>query len=178
VANLEAANVAAADVEQELRDQVESLNGHISDLGGAVQEQQEHIADLESAVAVLDDRETELDDREADLDEREQGLDDRAADLDERGQGLDDREAAITDAENEIEENTIPGDGIWLVGDDISPGVYQAQGSGSACYWARLNSSDGFDINDNHFGSASVSVEIRSSDWAFETSGCGSWKKR
>jgi hypothetical protein len=162
--DLESANVALAAEADELHEEIEVLNERISDLRGTVWDHRGDISDLkseireyEAAAAALEELETELGKREEDL---------------------DDREAAIIATENEIEANTIPGDGIWLVGDDIAPGVYQAQGSGSSCYWARLNSSDGFNVNANHFGSAKVSVEIRSSDWAFETSGCGSWTKR
>jgi hypothetical protein len=118
-----------------------------------------------------DEREAELDDREAGLDQREVALDEREAELQEWEQSL-------IATEEQIEAGTIPGDGIWVVGEDVEPGVYRAQGSGGSCYWARLRSLDGSDIITNHFGSANVSVEIHASDAAFETSGCGSWQLR
>ncbi len=69
------------------------------------------------------------------------------------------------------------GDGIFLVGDEITPGTWQSTGDGDSCYWARL---DGFsgelaDIHANHFGDAGGIVEISDTDVGFETSQCGDW---
>jgi hypothetical protein len=71
--------------------------------------------------------------------------------------------------------------GMWLVGQQVSPGTYSANAS-SGCYWERLsgfgNSLD--DINDNDFvGSAGqVIVQIRSSDAGFDADAdCGTWTK-
>ena len=68
-------------------------------------------------------------------------------------------------------------DGIYLVGTDIKPGQYKS-GPGDGCYWARLSGTSGDfgDIITNHNGGNSV-VTIRKTDKAFETSGCGEWKK-
>lgn len=68
-------------------------------------------------------------------------------------------------------------DGIYLVGTDIKPGQYRS-GPESGCYWARLSNTNG-DLDSiiaNHNGGNSI-VTIRKSDKAFETSGCGEWKK-
>jgi hypothetical protein len=68
-------------------------------------------------------------------------------------------------------------DGIYLVGTDIKPGQYKS-GPESGCYWARLSNTNG-DLDSiiaNHNGGNSV-VTIKRSDKAFETSGCGTWKK-
>lgn len=175
---LKAENSAAVDTSESLRDTSDSLRDEVAGLeeeierlSGENEQLNGENEQLETQVDQLDERELELDQREAGLDSRETGLDDIEA-------GLDAREEDLTQTEAEIEANTIPGDGIWVVGDEIQPGVYKAQGSGSGCYWARLNSLDGFDIISNHFGSANVSVEIHSGDAAFETSGCGSWVKQ
>lgn len=66
------------------------------------------------------------------------------------------------------------GDGFWTVGEEIAAGTWESQGSGSSCYWARLDSDQ--DILDNHFGSAGGRVTIRSSDTEVEFSGCGTWE--
>lgn len=69
------------------------------------------------------------------------------------------------------------GDGTWLVGTDIEPGLYRANDA-SFCYWARLSGLGGDlgDIIANEIGSGfSLVVEIMPSDRAFETSGCGEW---
>ncbi|WP_112138426.1 hypothetical protein [Glycomyces dulcitolivorans] len=156
----------------------DSLRDTTEELRDEAAEQQSEIAERESDLRSLEAQVDQFDERETELDQRESGLDARESDLDARGAELDEREQAITETEEEIEENTIPGDGIWVVGDEIEPGTYKAQGSGSACYWARLGSLDTFDILNNHFGSAEVTVQIQSGDIAFETSGCGSWIKQ
>lgn len=123
----------------------------------------------------LDDRQAEIDTQSSDLDEREAELDERADELQERADELDERDDALTETEDEIAENTIPGSGIYLVGEDIQPGTYRSEGS--TCYWARLSGTSGEfnDIiaNDNVEGTAYVS--IAASDVAFETSRCGEW---
>lgn len=127
----------------------------------------------------LDDREKSLDARQGRLDDREEGLDERKANLDEREAGLDDRESAVTEAEEEAAANTITGDGLYVIGDDIEPGTYRATGGGDLCYWARLSGLSGElgDIIANDLGAAKTTVEIQASDTAFETRGCGEWMK-
>jgi hypothetical protein len=68
-------------------------------------------------------------------------------------------------------------DGIYLVGTDIKPGQYKSGANGD-CYWARLSNTNGDldSIITNHNGGNSI-VTIKKSDKAFETSGCGEWKK-
>jgi TolA-binding protein len=161
---LEAENGALESENVDYLDANERLQEEITDL-------EDQIGSLESRVDEIDERQVELDQRETALDTREQDLEDLQAELDERAKELDRTEEAI-------EENTIPGDGIWVVGEEIDPGTYKAQGTGSGCYWARLGSLDTSDILNNHFGSAEVSVQIHDSDAAFETSGCGSWMKQ
>lgn len=69
------------------------------------------------------------------------------------------------------------GDGTYRVGTQIKPGLYKATGTGSGCYWERLN---GFgpsldDVNANYFGSARTYVQIAPGDVGFRSSGCGAW---
>ncbi|MCY4085973.1 MAG: hypothetical protein OXG37_03580 [Actinomycetia bacterium] len=66
-------------------------------------------------------------------------------------------------------------DGVWLVGEDIEPGVYRARPPGKTCYWSRLDS-DGTVTRDNKAAGEAV-VLILDSDTAFESSGCGTWQK-
>jgi hypothetical protein len=70
------------------------------------------------------------------------------------------------------------GDGIFLVGRDIAPGLYRADGT-SDCYWKRLSDLSG-DLdailaNDNAVGQ--VYVEVLPTDAAFSTEGCGTWSR-
>lgn len=107
-------------------------------------------------------------------------LAEREADIEQREAELDEREAAVEQTETEIAEGTIPGDGTWLVGDDIQPGTYRAQGEGDRCYWQRLSglSGESQDRITNYLGSATTTVEISASDVAFETSRCGEWVRQ
>ena len=111
---------------------------------------------------------------------RTKDLDTRETELAELEQDLRDRETAIVGEEARIAAGTIPGDGIWTVGDEIEPGTYKSQGPGQTCYWARLSGLSGEfgDIITNDLGSAKTIVEISSSDVAFETTGCGEWVKQ
>lgn len=68
------------------------------------------------------------------------------------------------------------GDGTYLVGSDISPGIYRSQG-GSLCYWERLSGLSGEfnDIIANGIEEGTAIVEIQESDAAFKSQGCGTW---
>jgi hypothetical protein len=68
------------------------------------------------------------------------------------------------------------GDGIHLVGIHIAPGRYRLENA-SGCYYARLSGvSGGFgDIIANTNADGTVTVDIASSDFAFESSRCGTW---
>ncbi|HCB59602.1 MAG TPA: hypothetical protein DEP82_17255 [Arthrobacter bacterium] len=69
-------------------------------------------------------------------------------------------------------------DGVRTVGKDIQPGVYVSIGNLSDCYWERLDSSG--EILDNNFimGAPRAQVTVRSSDFAFNSTGCGQWKRQ
>ena len=67
-------------------------------------------------------------------------------------------------------------DGTWLVGLEVSAGIYTAPG-GERCYWKRLSGFGG--TSDEVIASASGAVrpivEIAPTDKGFETSNCGQW---
>lgn len=132
-------------------------------------------ADMDERRAILDEREEELEQRSSEVDERSGELDTRDEELQTLASELDERDEALTATETEIEENTIPGSGVYLVGEDIKPGTYRSDGG--RCYWARLSGTSGeFEhiiANDNVEGTAYVT--IATSDVAFETSRCGEW---
>lgn len=67
------------------------------------------------------------------------------------------------------------GDGTYRVGKEIKPGTYQSTDV-DGCYWERQNR-NGKTI-DNYFADSAkrVQVTIRSSDYGFETKGCGTWR--
>lgn len=73
------------------------------------------------------------------------------------------------------------GEGTFIVGDDIRPGRYKARADGDgSCYWARLknDTGDSDSIIANNVSEGAASVTIKSSDGAFETSGCTPWVRQ
>ncbi|MCX4095366.1 hypothetical protein [Nocardia sp. alder85J] len=82
---------------------------------------------------------------------------------------------------------SMPGDGLYRVGIDIVPGIYQAPGAPDAatgCFWQRLwhVADPGDETDPNHYVVASdftrttpVRVLVKPSDAAFRSSGCGDW---
>jgi hypothetical protein len=103
-------------------------------------------------------------------------LDARQAALNVRAHDLDAREAKVTGDEASFKKNTIPGDGEFLVGKEVTPGIYHAAAS-TGCYWARLSSLNTEDIIDNNNVDGPVTIEIGSSDKAFEAEGCAPFHK-
>ena len=82
------------------------------------------------------------------------------------------------------------GDGAWLVGPEVEPGTYRTDGPSSRCYWSRLaefsnvktfidrseaaaESDTGPEIGADQV----IVVRIREGDAAFETIGCGTWRR-
>ncbi|MDQ1544331.1 MAG: hypothetical protein QOK08_1969, partial [Actinomycetota bacterium] len=97
-----------------------------------------------------------------------------------------DAEKATVDAEKAQQDaaaavqaaNTIPGDGVYIVGTDIKPGTYRSQDN-SGCYWERDRDANGdlgsIIANGNVNGQAVIN--IKSTDKIFTTNGCSDWTK-
>lgn len=166
-----------ADLAQALEKEVD-YQDTVSGLREQVDQLERPFRELDEREGDLDEREEEMDTWEGDLDEREKDLDELAEELDEREEDLDTREEEVTGLETEAEENSFPGTGTFLVGEEISPGTYRSEGT-SDCYWARLSGTDGSldSIITNNFGGGRQIVTISGSDVAFETSGCGGWNR-
>ena len=154
---LGATSSRAGDLEQELADK----NGKIQAMNTTVSTQDQKIGSLEDTVAAAVDRESELAATEATLTTR-------AAELDAR-------EAAIKKTETTIAANTIPGDGVFMVGIDVKPGRYKSAG-GSSCYWSRMNAA-GDDTIDNYIGAGPAVLTIQSTDGLVKTSHCEPFTK-
>jgi hypothetical protein len=81
-----------------------------------------------------------------------------------------------------VNQNTISSDGVYVVGQDIAPGVYHTSGaggsasSGGACYYATLNSDNTSDISDNNNFNGPETVDV-SGAHAFQISGGCTWTK-
>ena len=73
----------------------------------------------------------------------------------------------------------IPGDGVWLVGDEIAAGTYKSDGGGDYCSWTRLSGLTGTqsEVIEHEFVGGRAAITIPDSDVAFETSDCGSWSR-
>ena len=84
------------------------------------------------------------------------------------------REAGIV--KEQIARNSFPGEGTFVVGEDIDPGVYRADAS-PGCYWARLNSLDTSDIIDNNNADGPVVIEVLATDRAVTVNRCAEFKK-
>lgn len=70
------------------------------------------------------------------------------------------------------------GDGVYLVGVDIQPGVWRSNGTGPGCYWARLRNLRGEgDVIENVTGAAPALVAIGPTDLAFKANRCGTWTR-
>ncbi|MCW6005368.1 hypothetical protein K1W54_12360 [Micromonospora sp. CPCC 205371] len=75
------------------------------------------------------------------------------------------------------------GDGTWIVGEDIAAGQYRAAvpQDSFGCYWARLKDTSGsFDAiiaNHNAEPGTQTVVTIAPTDKAFQSRGCGSWRR-
>jgi hypothetical protein len=92
-----------------------------------------------------------------------------------------DQKPTTSHGEPRSRSSAVIGEGTFIVGDDIQPGRYKARaGKDGLCYWARLKDDSGdFDsIIANNSTSGQASVTIKSSDGAFETSGCTPWRRQ
>ena len=69
------------------------------------------------------------------------------------------------------------GAGVKRVGTDIQPGTYASEGNLDGCYWERQDSTGSTIDNDFLNAALRVEVTIRSSDYAFNSSNCGTWRK-
>ncbi|MGH3326327.1 MAG: hypothetical protein ACRDPT_00735 [Streptomycetales bacterium] len=73
---------------------------------------------------------------------------------------------------------TIPGEGMFVVGRDVQPGTYRTQGS-AFCYWERLSDRSGAyeSVIDRELATRPAVVTIKGTDEAFHTTGCPDWHR-
>ncbi|MEU1996383.1 hypothetical protein ABZ511_18155 [Nocardia gamkensis] len=81
--------------------------------------------------------------------------------------------------------NTMTHDGVYLVGVDIVPGIWEAPGTPDpayACDWRRLWKVEGDNTNmqyilaNNYTRLGPVRVQIKPTDVGFKTENCGPWR--
>lgn len=92
-------------------------------------------------------------------------------------------EKATKAKEPKKEKTGIYDEGVLLVPGEVKPGRYRAvvPDDSYGCYWARLKNLDGGidSIIDNGNGEPKqrMTITVKKTDKAFETSGCGNWVK-
>ncbi len=72
----------------------------------------------------------------------------------------------------------VPGDGDWLIGTQVTAGIYRAS-SPAGCTWARqagLSGQPTDPIDTSQLPSKLTLIDLRSSDAAFTSTGCGTWE--
>ncbi|MGY4936221.1 lipoprotein [Streptomyces sp. 900116325] len=86
------------------------------------------------------------------------------------------KQLAAAKKRNKLEaDGRIFGSGVYRIGSDIKPGTYYVEDVAD-CYWERTDK-NGAPI-DNYFsnGAKRVQVTIRTTDYSFNSEGCGEWK--
>jgi TolA-binding protein len=158
---------SGADEQARLQAQLEQTREELAETSGELDEVRADRNRLSREQISVRSREQGLAGRQQELDQRQQELDGLAA-------ALEQREADVGQAEETQRRNQIPGDGTFLVGDEIQPGRYRsAGGDGRPCYVARLSNLTGDDdIIDNELSEGPVVIDVRSSDEAVRTNGC------
>ena len=102
----------------------------------------------------------------------------RNAALSQQETTLKQQEKTVAAEMGQLQASQISGDGVYVVGKDIKPGLYHTNGSGNTgqldCYFATLNSTDTTNIADNNNFDGSETVDV-SSAYAFQISGPCTW---
>ncbi|SIB67265.1 hypothetical protein [Mycobacteroides abscessus] len=71
-------------------------------------------------------------------------------------------------------ETTIPGDGTYRVGPEVTPGTYRSLGN-TDCYWEKQNANGG--IVANQIGDGQMLVIVTAHDGFFRSQHCQPWMK-
>ena len=143
-----------------LTSQINTLGSKVADTRATISDQENTISKLNSAAQEVADRAT--------------ALDARATALNAREAAVKAREDTVTGKEKVVAANTIPGDGTFIVNQDIQPGQYKSAG-GESCYWKRTNASGG--TIDNYIGSGPAVVTVKASDALLITAMCAPFTK-
>ncbi len=65
-------------------------------------------------------------------------------------------------------------DGFYIVGEDIASGKWESTGTGTDCYWERLDAAQ--ETLGNHFGLAGGTITILETDHEVQFKNCGTWE--
>ncbi len=164
----------ASDTSDELADLQVDLEATQDQLETVAAERDAALTDLEAAESARDTAREQLATAEDERDAAIARAEEAEGELAEADAAAAEEEAAAQEAGTQF------GDGTWVVGQDIEPGVYRNSGDGSLCYWERLSglSREFGDIIANGVPDGPTVVEISGSDVAFSSQGCGTWTQQ
>ena len=140
-------------------------------------------SELEAAVTTAEDAqsaqrlaEKALDKSVGDIEAREKVVEQSRRRLQALNGRLDARQKALDAAEKKakrtLASSSIPGDGLYLVGDDIDAGKYASVGA-TGCYYASRTADTLFVTNDTFTNKAAI-VNLNEGEY-FKTVGCADW---
>jgi hypothetical protein len=79
------------------------------------------------------------------------------------------------------DKSTMSGDGVFVIGQDITPGTYHTtgavNGSDGNCYYALLSSTNTSDIIDNNNVTGPATITVGPGVKAVDISGCEMWSR-
>jgi hypothetical protein len=175
-------SVGAQSTVKEKEDALAAMTMERDDYRSQVDDRQAQ-TDADTAAAQRIQAEKDEADRKAAADKA--AADKAAADKAAADQAAADKAAAdqaAAAAAAEAQKSTIPGSGIFAIGDDKNAGTYKTTGPAggrSSCYYAVLSSptSDSFDniIDNNNIQGPGI-VTLRAGQY-FETNGCSEWTR-
>jgi predicted RNase H-like nuclease (RuvC/YqgF family) len=109
--------------------------------------------------------------RELDLVEREGAVETRETQLDRR-------ETEISATEEQVAATTLKDGYVYTVGSTMEAGTYQANATGSSCYWKITVSGTNYsDIVENDLGSMGNLTVTVGAGQDFQSKECGDWTK-
>ncbi|GAA4698070.1 hypothetical protein [Nocardioides nanhaiensis] len=130
---------------------------------------------VENILGSVPAREAALEEGQALLTKAQQKMKREQTTLEEATVAVSRRERAVGIVEREIARNTIPGDGVYRVGQDMKPGTYRTSGGTSTpCYWSINADANGADIIQNNIGEGPALVSVSEGQF-FETTRCQEW---
>ncbi len=74
----------------------------------------------------------------------------------------------------------LPGEGMWRVGVEVTPGRWRSSPNTHDCYWTRLSGFHGTNVDEtiaDDISDGPVVVDIAPTDIGFSTKRCGTWTK-
>lgn len=135
-------------------------------------------SDLSAEVA---DLETRLEDMTTSRDQYRDNANrvaEREIEVTKREDEVDAREATITAEEERVKATTLLDGYAYTVGQTMEPGTYEANATGSTCYWEiTVTGSNYSDIVDNDLGTRGVIRVTVSDGQDFSSQRCGDWRK-